>query len=223
MSSSFFQNYSVCRDNFFSDPNKIVKLSERQNYERNFFYPGLRTKNILSSPDSETKTFADYLANRLLTEIFPYVCNIDLLDIRFHKNDTYDNDTANIGWIHYDWSDLAGIIYLTHDEDNFETGTSIFNCKPDAVLPTVDPQVRKDFNLTCKVTEEYLIALKNNWGFFKETIKFGNQFNRVVAYDAKRFHRPNNFVTGNTCRLAVLFFIKGYEVSVPVINTMYKD
>lgn len=223
MSSSFFQNYSVCRDNFLSDPEKIVKLSERQNYERNFFYPGQRTKNILSSPDTETKSFADYLTNRLVTEIFPYINNIDLLDIRFHKNDTYDNDIANVGWIHYDWSDLAGIIYLTQNEDNFETGTSIFNCKPDAVLPTVDPQSRKDFNLTCTVTEDYLVALKNNWGFFKETIKFGNQFNRVVAYDAKRFHRPNNFVTSNDCRLAVLFFIKGYDVTVPVINTMYKD
>jgi len=214
MNSDYFKNYAICRNNFFNNPDAIVELSKKQNYERKFYCPGMRTKNILSSPDRETRDFAEYLADRLWREVFPGIYDFTL-DINFHINESCSDSQADIGWIHYDWADLAGMIYLTPTESNFENGTSIFNCKTDVNLPTVDVESRKQFNLTGVVTEEYIKDLKENWNYFSESIKFGNEYNRLVAYDAKMFHRPNNLEINSMKRLALLFFIKDYKVALP--------
>lgn len=207
MSLNYFKNYAICRNNFFNNPAKVVELSKKQNYERKFYCPGLRTKNILSSPDQETRNFAEYLADRITTEIFPGIYDFSL-DINFHINEPSDNPQADIGWIHYDWADLAGIVYLSETTDNFESGTSIFNCKPNVTLPTVDVDSRKNFNLTGNSTDLYVKDLEENWNYFSESIRFGNEYNRLVAYDAKMFHRPNRLSINGTSRLSVLFFIK---------------
>ena len=47
---------------------------------------------------------------------------------------------------------------------------------------------------------------------FKETIQVGNLYNRLITYDAKVAHRPNNYAidqVGN--RLALLFVISDYR------------
>jgi hypothetical protein len=210
MKDHVFKNYIVSRNNYFKHPDKVVEISSRQQYERSTLYPGLRTQNLLESTDLETQQFAVNFANNIKVDIFPGISKF-LIDIRFHINDQYNNEEVNSGWIHNDDCDLAGLIYLTKGEINFLNGTSIFNKVGAEDFVSDDFISRQDFNLKNQINEQYIKDLKNNWSQFDESIRIGNQYNRIVAYDAKLFHRPNSYLTtsGNK-RLSLVFFIKGF-------------
>ena len=105
---------------------------------------------------------------------------------------------------------LAGLIYLNPAENNFDSGTSIFN--GDGDVDRDSNKLRADFNINGTTTEQYVQSLKDNWSYFQETIRIGNVFNRLVAYDSKMFHRPNSYKTSdNTPRLSLLFFIYNFD------------
>ena len=139
-----------------------------------------------------------------------------MIDIRFHKNDIYDNDKANVGWIHNDPVSFAGIVYLNQEISDFNLGTSTFLKNKKERFDQYDFDERKEFNLTTNVTPEYLKILEENEKEFTETVRVGNVYNRLVAYDSKIWHRPNNFDTkSENERLTLLFFIDRYEYSQP--------
>jgi len=110
------------------------------------------------------------------------------------------------------------LVYLSQDESNLETGTSIFSGDgvdqlTAGMLPT-DTEACKSFYLDGLITPEYILGLENNRNTFEhtETIKIGNRFNRLIAYDSKMWHRPNSFVTSNnTERLTLLFFVSQFK------------
>jgi hypothetical protein len=206
-----FENYLITRDNFFASPDKIVDLSLKQEYFCESSFPGLRTKNLLDSTDTDTRNFAFYFANRIRADVFPGIQKFHI-DIRFHKNKVYDIDDANIGWIHSDPSDLAGLVYLNKDEFNFLNGTSIFLKKNKEEFINKDFESRIKFNLYDDISDNYLHEIKENWKNFDETIRVGNCFNRLVAYDATMYHRPNNYkINTDGLRKTLLFFIRGFS------------
>lgn len=212
-----FSDYIICKNNFFENPRQVYELSTRQEYHRSSVYPGNRTNNLFESTDDNTKEFAKYFANKLKYEIFPGISHF-MIDARFHINDVFDHDTANLGWIHTDNTHLAGLVYLTPNESDFSSGTSLFNKITPTDFATNDFISRQEFNLKKEVSQEYIQDLKNNWNNFDETIKVGNQFNRLVAYDAMIYHRPNTYVTKSGLpRVALVFFIQGYRFT-PIGN-----
>jgi hypothetical protein len=206
-----FSNYAVCRNNFFKNPYKVLELFDKQTFSRSPLYPGSRTENLFKIANRETQEFAMYFANRIKVDVFPGIQNF-MIDVRLHINDIYHDIDANQGWIHNDEANLAGIVYLNSGEVNFSNGTSIFNKVTADSFGVDDFDHRHEFNLSKKLTPEYLIELKENWRHFEETIKFGNQFNRLVAYDAKLFHRPNSFTTNTKeLRKSIVFFIQDFS------------
>jgi len=211
MTDHKFTNYLYVKDNFLRSPDKVLELSYRQKYSKSEIYPGLRTESLFDIADDETKHFASYFAQRIKHDVFPGLTNF-MLDIRFHINESFDDELANIGWIHSDPSDLAGLLYLTPLEQHFNTGTSIFIKKTDDEFETVDINSRLEFNSLNKISETYKTDLQNNWSNFDESIRVGNRYNRLVAYDAKSYHRPNSFKTAiDSPRRSLLFFIKGFS------------
>lgn len=206
-----FGEYLTTRDNFFRSPDKVVALSQNQEYHRSTAFPGLRTENLLESNHQETKDFAFYFANRIKAEVFPGIQKF-MIDIRFHINETYQQEDANVGWIHSDPSDLAGLVYLNKDEKNFSSGTSIFFKKNSEAFKEKDFESRNRFNLHGEISQEYLDEIKKNWQEFDETIRVGNVYNRLVAYDSTMYHRPNTYITStDDLRRTLLFFIKGFS------------
>jgi hypothetical protein len=204
-----FENYVIVRENYFNDPDLIVDLSKTQAYKRGTIYPGMRTGNLLESQDFETRTFARHFAERLSFDVFPTISNFTI-SVYFHQNEVYENEILNKGWIHNDDSLLAGLVYLNKDEEDFCTGTSFFN-EIGKENPE-DEKARKEFNLNLEVSNQYILSLKNNWNQFTETVKVGNKYNRLLAYDAKMFHRPNNYkLKSNNPRLTLLFFISKFD------------
>lgn len=216
----------ICKDNFFLNPDKVVELSKQQHYEQSPMYPGRRTGNLLESSDSETKNFALFFAKKLSQEIFPGISKF-LIDIRFHINNDFKNDVLNSGWIHTDETNLAGIVYLNKFVNNFENGTSIFKQESYKIFEKQDYPSRQTFNLHGSGIDEYINDLQQNHSSFSETVKFGNRYNRIVAYDAGLFHRPNNYSSGVAEeRTALLFFIDTYEYNTLVdshISSVWSD
>lgn len=209
-----FQNYVVCRNNFFKNPNKVLELFDEQTFTRSPIYPGKRTENLFKILDQDTQDFALYFANRIKSDVFPNIQNF-MIDIRFHINDIYEHSDANVGWIHNDEADLAGVIYLNQHEINFNNGTSIFNKITEGEFIKDDFEARHQLNLHNNLTQSYLDEIHSNWNEFQETVRVGNQFNRLIAYDAKLFHRPNSFVTTTgELRKSIVFFIQGFSVPV---------
>jgi hypothetical protein len=211
-----YNNYLICRDNYFEDPNAVVELSKSLNYSKSTYFPGRRTGNLLGFNEPIIKNFADWFANRISYDVFPGISMYELY-LCFHINEPFTDPQYNKGWIHTDYGNLAGLVYLTEGEEHIDTGTSMFVGEGDPSdskgLPT-DSDALKDFYLYNKVTPEFAAGFENNKQVFeaRETIRIGNKFNRLIAYDSKMWHRPNSFSTEtNSPRVTLLFFISQFN------------
>jgi hypothetical protein len=167
----------------------------------------------MSSPDTEIKRFAEWFSDRLSRDVFPGISMYEMF-VCFHVNEPCTNPRYNQGWIHNDFGNLAGLVYLTPGEDNINTGTSIFTGEfTETELPS-DAEARSKFHFTGEISPDFVKGFERNQQFFenKETIRIGNKFNRLIAYDSKMWHRPNSYTTTiGEPRLSLLFFISRFN------------
>lgn len=205
-----YKNSTHVIDNFFDNIQPIIELGNSLEYSNNESWPGLRTDNLLQANNSSAVEFAKFFAKNIADKVFYGLSKFEI-DIRFHKNDLYDVDEANKGWIHNDDIDFAGLVYLNDEEPNMSTGTSIFDKTLPKDFAVKDYQSRKDLNLKKIVTDQYLKDLQNNRSQFVETVNIGNKFNRLVAYDALQWHRPNSYNVKTLPRYSLLFFINNAQ------------
>jgi len=205
-----YRNSTHVIDNFFNDIQPIIDLGNSLEYHNNEAWPGLRTDNLLQINNTLAVEFAKFFAKNIADKVFYGLSKFEI-DVRFHKNDLYDVDEANSGWIHNDDIDFAGLVYLNKEEPNMSTGTSIFDKTLFEDFEAEDYQSRKELNLKKNVTDQYLIDLQNNRSQFTETINIGNKFNRLVAYDATQWHRPNSYNVKTLPRYSLLFFINNVQ------------
>ena len=207
-----FIDYVVCRNIYFKNPEIVVDLSKKVEYSGAEVYPGIRSGNLLASDIPMVKDFAIWFANQLAINVFPGITNYETA-IYFHINESINDPEVNYGWIHKDIGNLAGLVYLTEHESNFNSGTSIFNCNTNYIDELSEYMYAwREFNITKNPTEKIKEGLELNNSQFTETIRFGNQYNRLIAYDSKLSHRPNSFSTSTTSpRLTLLFFISQFD------------
>jgi hypothetical protein len=206
-----FKDMMFCKDNFFVNPDKVLSLFETEAFFKSPAYPGVRTNNLLESNNELSRNFGLFFAKKVCDEIFPGIYGL-LIDVRFHANHLHTEEQANEGWIHSDEADLAGLVYLSKNERSLDTGTSLFAKNTTGDFAVEDFPSRQDFNLSNVSSDQYIKDLKENHKNFTETIRVGNMYNRLVAYDAKIFHRPNKYnLKSNEVRKSVVFFIQGFK------------
>lgn len=205
-----YKNSTHVIDNFFNDIQPIIDLGNSLEYHNNEAWPGLRTDNLLQINNTLAVEFAKFFAKNIADKVFYGLSKFEI-DVRFHKNDLYNVDEANCGWIHNDDIDFAGLVYLNDEEPNMSTGTSIFDKTLSKDFEAEDYESRKELNLKKNVTDQYLKDLQNNRSQFSETINVGNKFNRLVAYDATQWHRPNSYNVKKLPRYSLLFFINNAQ------------
>lgn len=212
--------FSVCVDNFFSNPNLIKNWALKLNYksDENGNWPGKRSENLFSL----NKEFS----NILLLKIFSIYYNLNIESVKWkdsylgfqliNKFSNNKNSLKNIGWIHQDINfDLAGLIYLTPDID-LKCGTSLYNLKKNVNIESVGKlQFQKKLLYTNYNVDEksYSQSLTDHNNKFDEKTNFKNVYNRLICYDAKEWHNANNFFDENYDRLTLVFFVKDIEVS----------
>jgi len=206
-------------DNFFTNPYKIANIGNSLEYFHDETWPGVRTQNLFQSNNNELIEFAKYFTIRIAHDVL-YGLNKFEIDIRFHKNDIYNVDEANFGWIHNDSAEIAGLVYLNQEPPSMLTGTSIFDKNNKVNFATDDFESRKQLNVNQVVTDNYLRDLRNNRSLFDETVNMGNKFNRLIAYDAEQWHRPNSYKVDTAPRYSLLFFIKhaNFTELQPLLN-----
>lgn len=213
-------------DNFFANPYKVAELGNSLDFSHDETWPGIRTQNLFQTNNEDLIEFAKYFTLRIAHDVLYGLQKFEI-DIRFHKNDIYDVDEANFGWIHNDSAEIAGLVYLNDEPANMNTGTSIFDKNNKVNFAKDDFESRKQLNINKVVTENYLRDLRNNKSLFDETVNMGNKFNRLVAYDAEQWHRPNSYKVETAPRYSLVFFIKHAQFAElqPLVNlnTVWRD
>ena len=213
-------------DNFFINPDKVIDLGQQLSYNNHTSYPGKRSDNLFTIQDPNVHEFAKFFTKKIADTVL-YGLEKFEIDIRFHYNDVYNNTEANYGWIHNDSVEYAGLVYLSNIPTSMNHGTSIYDKLDPNDFSTDDFDSRKQFNISKEVTDQYLQDLKNNHNQFKETINVGYKYNRLVAYDAMMWHRPNNYLIENSNRFSLLFFINNTKIkkqdSLLKLTSEWKD
>ncbi len=221
-----YSNTIICKNDFFKNPDKVLALFDSQQYIKSAAFPGMRSNNLLESSDAKTKNFALFFAQKICDEVFLGIHKL-MIDVRFHINQVYTDQEVNYGWIHGDEADLAGVVYMTKEEQSLDTGTSIFSKNLQENFKVDDFTSRQEFNITGVATENYLRDLKTNHETFTENLRVGNIYNRLIAYDATLYHRPNRYnLDSKELRKSIVFFIRGYQqelVSKVNLNFVWED
>jgi len=177
---------TVCRDNFFEDPHKIIELSKQIDFKPTKYISGYRSDYL----DKIDIDLYKYVNTRLLSVFYPTANNIQFSSHTYFQKSVPD---ACDGWVHQDTKMLTAIIYLT---PGGTSGTSLFNIKKEFLMPdwSVDNRVLKHeyFKNKDKYSEkekEIILQqkLKHN-NHFEKTVNFEGVFNRMICFDSKQYH-----------------------------------
>ena len=216
--------FPVSVDNFFDNPNKIVRYAKSlpKEPDPDGQWPGKRTE-VLWKIDKELN---DAILLKIMSCYYDLTYqnvawedgNLHFQEIpEFSKN---KNDARNKGWIHFDSTeyDVAGLIYLTPDIDP-DSGTSLFTLKQQNNTEFLAYQKQSAKHLLYKEDDTidkdyYAKKMKDHEKLFIETTRFANIYNRMIMYDTNEFHRANSYYNdvGKDARLTLVFFIGGLNI-----------
>jgi hypothetical protein len=170
-------------DNFYKHPEKVRTFALSKKFDVSGNFPGFRTQSFLVD---EVKKVINYL-------LLPF-SNYEIKDEKNYcqYNGCFQYNTSyHKSWVHTDYfNDFAGIIYLTPDAP-LSSGTNFFKFSNDV----------KDK----KITDVYSQDM-TKW---TEVDSIGNKFNRLILFNANRFHMSNDYfgLKLDDGRLIQIFFI----------------
>ena len=140
----------TCVDNFFDNPDEIVKFANTCEYEKSKYgaWPGRRTKPL---------HLVDFnFFRKLTTKIISLIYEMQNNNVQIMANSYFQkikgSDYANEGWVHDDRGlEFTSIIYLTKDNN---CGTSIFKGKNFNVSAINEPKKRERYTNLDKISGE---------------------------------------------------------------------
>tara|TARA_X000000368_G_C22965096_1_gene682785 strand:+ start:493 stop:1185 length:693 start_codon:yes stop_codon:yes gene_type:complete len=196
----------VIKDNFFLDPDAIVKLTESFTYfskENN--WPGGRTKSLYDI----NYPLASYISQQIFGLIHDKLPSSFTLEIGFQKVNPFvigDKwNRKNLGWIHTDNCLFGGIIYLDKNPDK-DSGTSMYKLKYGYGIQTDQSRLVKENHFAGKQIddEEYNIAFDVIRNQYEETLRIPNLYNRLILIPGDQPHGVTTF--GDKERNTIVFF-----------------
>lgn len=219
MKDDFFP--TVCVDNFFESPDTFKKLSQILDYKKctNGFWPGERTDSL--------HTISQSIFDNFFARFFRIYYDLEIEELNwnanlyFQKIKPFDDPELNKGWIHSDFPCLiGGLVYLNENND-LNSGTSIFSClnKDSFFLSPEEQEYKRKLFLGEDIDLKKYKQLYNNYEKnFVETVRFNYVYNRMIAYDGSTHHRANGFYGNEEDeRLTLVFFVNEIKAkSVPL-------
>ena len=182
---------TLCVDNFFDEPNKVIELSKSLDYESSNVYPGKRSINL----HIHHEEFFNWVSNKIMSALYP----AEWPNIAWYNTEYFQKITSglkNDGWVHQDKSnEFTAIIYLSQ---NTEAGTSIY-------LPKT---FYKESKTKGSVKDRDLHNSK-----FKETINIKGVFNRLAILDSHSYHAAHVNNSGKE-RLTLICFFSNIKSTV---------
>jgi hypothetical protein len=218
--------FPILVDNFFEDPEALVKLGKSLPKEIVGRQPGKRSKQLWEIDQS--------LHNAIIRKTLSCYYDLDYVNISwqnsncsFHEIPRFSedkNDIINKGWIHQDAAvlgtdEVAGLIYLTPDIDP-DSGTSLWSLKSGVKIEIQadsfydqNEQGWHNEDGSFANGEEYRKLYLEQQESLVEKLRFQNIFNRMITYDTMEWHGANSYYheDGKDPRLTLAFFIAGIE------------
>ncbi len=196
----------TCVDNFFDDPDLIVKKSKEFKYKINKVSSGKRS-NPLHETDWE---FFNWVNSKIISII--YFNPGDKIHYKkfFHNDKVKKSDHDN--WVHSDANTvLAAIIFLNKENT---AGTSIFKQKGffSGVLNKTAKEKYDYYKRGHEMNKEELNEVKKvkefNNSHYEKTFHFEGLYNRLILFDANCFHSFNGMTEAqkNQERLTLISF-----------------
>lgn len=219
----------ICVDNFFTDPDGIVEFAKQFEYFKapgeitdnpnnlpTGFWPGRRTKPLqYIAPHFEAKFFEK------LFSLFYEVRSIELKYRAvscFQIIDPHEYGIADTGYIHSDETVYTGVVYLSKNMAS-NSGTSIYKATtPDMPFPKYseirDNQHNGLISYNKLNPEHCKLAVEEQNSWYIETIRFNNQYNRLIGFDGDQYHGvPKLNGTETEPRLTLVFFVESVTSS----------
>tara|TARA_R100001015_G_C4526895_1_gene94352 strand:+ start:69 stop:716 length:648 start_codon:yes stop_codon:yes gene_type:complete len=192
---------TVVIDNFFDDPEMVLKHAEKFDYRfpKDGAYPGTRS-------DNTDLTFFQFTTKKMIAALYPmnYRSMTWSGDQFFQKIN--GKDYPDEGWVHQDWtSEITAIVYLSKD---LGCGTAI--CTPknydkEIIFNDKKQNQYKEINNTPEKKQELKNYLEKNNSRYEKTIKVDSVFNRLVMFDSHSYHNVISF--GDKERLTLVTFL----------------
>ena len=196
----------VIKDNFFPDPDAIVKLSKKIVYCVNQkIYPGLRSQ-CLSEVNNKLYLYIGSKIFSLLHDKFPTYYS---MKIAFHKTSPIVKgdkwDKKNLGWVHKDACLFGGVIYMDKNPDK-DAGTGIYKSKYGYDVQTRESMDCKEKLFSGEQIDdiEYYNAYDIVHDQYEETLRIPNVYNRLVLIPGDQMHMMTTI--GEKERNTIVFF-----------------
>ena len=195
---------TIIIDDFFKQPGKLRDLGLKQDFNssKDVLYSGKRTQCL-------SKIYPK-IYEKILDKII-LGCSLDVVGIgasmHFHITEAVH---GSAGWVHTDESRKPGITciaYLNNVEPSLNNGTSFFKAKDPSYITNPDTikKMRESFKLNVDYNEEKTLHNKN----FKEVLRVGEYYNRMLMFDNRQYHAGSGYYGDNkeSARLTLITFI----------------
>ena len=204
---------TIVIDNFFEDPEMILKYGEKFEYRfpEDGQYPGTRSENV-------GPKFFQYTTKKMMAALYPMnYKSMTWSGSQFFQK-IQGNNYPYEGWVHQDWtSEITSIVYLSRD---LGCGTAI--CTPrshDREIIYQDKkhdQFKKPLELKTVMGEDKELEkyLGKNNDRFEKTVKVDSVFNRLVMFDSSNYHSVIKF--GDKERITLITFLSTIESKKPI-------
>ena len=209
---------AVCIDNFYERPDEVREYALSlpfDNDNNDDKYPGKRTQPLHIIHDE----FFQRFCGKLLSVYY----DINNIDIQWEVITQFQlignlseekHSPKNTGWIHTDGDSLfGGVIFLTPNIDP-SCGLSIFNpqdkinYEKNNIIDDDKVISRSKFHSTLEDDGNYDYIITEHNSKFIETMRFNNEYNRLVSFDGNTYHGVTNYYSGETPRLTQVFFVR---------------
>jgi hypothetical protein len=177
---------NICVDNFFNNPEEIVKYANSLEYSPHLKSPGIKSEP-LHTVDSDFFTFVNF---KILSVIYPH----QYRNLEFNASTYFVKVPPNFpsdGWVHDDAAEGFGMTSIVYLSKNLDAGTCIYKKKTTWKQSKIDQQIKHDHfanfhkNILNKDIEKYK---KENNSFYEETIRYKSVYNRLISFDASSLH-----------------------------------
>jgi|TARA_B100000035_G_scaffold261702_1_gene232891 hypothetical protein len=194
---------ALCLDNFFNDPQEVVKIAKNVEYQKVNKIPGYRSKPIHEIDNN----FFRAITLKMLSVYFPN----SYRDINYSAYSVFQKTSSGTidGWVHYDNSFFTSIIYLT-DSD---VGTSIYHQKNIGYIENLVGGKFDYFenyeNYDSNELEKIKTSRDSVNSNFDETINFKGRYNRCVQFDGRNYHaahQQDEVIEGEERLILITFF-----------------
>tara|TARA_R110000803_G_C11876963_1_gene309190 strand:+ start:47 stop:718 length:672 start_codon:yes stop_codon:yes gene_type:complete len=217
----------ICVDNFFDDPDLIVKKSKKFKYKINGLSSGKRS-NPLHEKDWE---FFNWVNSKIISVIYFNGDN----KINYKANTYFDKvkKSDHDNWVHSDNNTvLAAIIFLNKENT---AGTSIFKKKGffSGLLNKTAKEkydyYKRGHEMNKKEINKIKKAKEFNNNHYEKTFHFEGLYNRLILFDANCFHSFNGMTEAqkNQERLTLISFFtyiknegKNTDFPIPKMRTI---